>query len=212
MRLPCIFVPTKSVVGPGLPEHAVLRAVLPGHCCMRHTIAAMLTPTHAHTGAPGAAAGRVCAASARPGVPSRGPHGVSGAARPRRSLAGAARVGSSGITPRTQQQRRRRDVAAGAGLWNMPEPKGLVDMTGDAAKDACGVGFVAQLSKGASRAVVTDALKMLARMSHRGACGCEENTGAALRQPHMQGRASCLPPPRCICRHARDRPRRPGRR
>jgi hypothetical protein len=39
------------------------------------------------------------------------------------------------------------------------------------------VGFVAQLSKGASRAVVADALKMLARMSHRGACGCEENTG-----------------------------------
>jgi glutamate synthase domain-containing protein 1 len=39
------------------------------------------------------------------------------------------------------------------------------------------VGFVAQLSKGASRAVVSDALKMLARMAHRGACGCEENTG-----------------------------------
>jgi hypothetical protein len=39
------------------------------------------------------------------------------------------------------------------------------------------VGFVAQLSKGASRSVVADALKMLARMSHRGACGCEENTG-----------------------------------
>lgn len=36
---------------------------------------------------------------------------------------------------------------------------------------------MAQLSKGASRAVVADALKMLARMAHRGACGCEENTG-----------------------------------
>ena len=45
---------------------------------------------------------------------------------------------------------------------------------------------MAQLSKGASRAVVADALKMLARMSHRGACGCEENTGkiTAIRHDH----------------------------
>eukprot|EP00775_Hariotina_reticulata_P011474 gene11474-11618_t len=57
----------------------------------------------------------------------------------------------------------------------IPEAKGLFNPEND--KDACGVGFVAQLSKGASRAVVTDALKMLARMAHRGACGCEENTG-----------------------------------
>ncbi|WIA23003.1 hypothetical protein OEZ85_001356 [Tetradesmus obliquus] len=57
----------------------------------------------------------------------------------------------------------------------IPPAKGLFDPAND--KDACGVGFVAQLSKGASRAVVTDALKMLARMAHRGACGCEENTG-----------------------------------
>jgi hypothetical protein len=52
------------------------------------------------------------------------------------------------------------------------------------------VGFVAQLSKGASRAVVADALKMLARMSHRGACGCEENTGK-----HTWPRWSTSPPP-----------------
>jgi hypothetical protein len=40
-----------------------------------------------------------------------------------------------------------------------------------------GVGFVGELSKQPSRRCVTDALKMLDRMSHRGACGCEENTG-----------------------------------
>eukprot|EP00879_Flechtneria_rotunda_P031878 GHRR01034932.1.p1 GENE.GHRR01034932.1~~GHRR01034932.1.p1 ORF type:complete len:140 (-),score=7.00 GHRR01034932.1:318-737(-) len=57
----------------------------------------------------------------------------------------------------------------------IPPAQGLFDPAND--KDACGVGFVANLSKGASRACVTDALKMLARMSHRGACGCEENTG-----------------------------------
>jgi glutamate synthase domain-containing protein 1 len=39
------------------------------------------------------------------------------------------------------------------------------------------VGFVGELSKKESRRTVTDALKMLARMTHRGACGCEENTG-----------------------------------
>ncbi|KIZ01899.1 glutamate synthase (NADPH/NADH) [Monoraphidium neglectum] len=40
-----------------------------------------------------------------------------------------------------------------------------------------GVGFVGELSKQPSRRCVTDALKMLERMTHRGACGCEENTG-----------------------------------
>lgn len=44
-------------------------------------------------------------------------------------------------------------------------------------KDSCGVGFVAELSKQPSRKTVTDALEMLIRMAHRGACGCEENTG-----------------------------------
>jgi glutamate synthase (NADPH/NADH) len=36
---------------------------------------------------------------------------------------------------------------------------------------------VGELSKQPSRRCVTDALKMLERMTHRGACGCEENTG-----------------------------------
>lgn len=45
-------------------------------------------------------------------------------------------------------------------------------------KDACGVGFVGELTKEPSRKCVTDALSMLVRMTHRGACGCEENTGA----------------------------------
>lgn len=44
-------------------------------------------------------------------------------------------------------------------------------------KDACGVGFVGELTKEPSRKCVTDALSMLVRMTHRGACGCEENTG-----------------------------------
>jgi hypothetical protein len=43
-----------------------------------------------------------------------------------------------------------------------------------------GVGFVCELSKQANRAVITDAVKMLVRMTHRGACGCEEASGGCL--------------------------------
>ncbi|MCO5568957.1 hypothetical protein L7F22_022660 [Adiantum nelumboides] len=54
-------------------------------------------------------------------------------------------------------------------------PLGLYDPSLD--KDSCGVGFVAELSGVPSRQTVTDALEMLVRMAHRGACGCETNTG-----------------------------------
>jgi glutamate synthase (NADPH/NADH) len=39
------------------------------------------------------------------------------------------------------------------------------------------VGFIAELSKEPSHKTVADALEMLVRMTHRGACGCEVNTG-----------------------------------
>lgn len=44
-------------------------------------------------------------------------------------------------------------------------------------KDACGIGFVAHLRGEKSHRTVQDALTMLENMEHRGACGCEENTG-----------------------------------
>lgn len=44
-------------------------------------------------------------------------------------------------------------------------------------KDSCGVGFVANIKGRKSHQIVSDALTMLERMSHRGACGCEPNTG-----------------------------------
>ncbi|KAG0533787.1 hypothetical protein BDA96_04G223100 [Sorghum bicolor] len=44
-------------------------------------------------------------------------------------------------------------------------------------RDACGVGFVAELSGDYKRATVNDAIEMLERMAHRGACSCEKNTG-----------------------------------
>jgi glutamate synthase (NADPH/NADH) large chain len=43
--------------------------------------------------------------------------------------------------------------------------------------DACGIGFVANMKGRKSHQIVMDAIHMLERMEHRGACGCEENTG-----------------------------------
>lgn len=43
--------------------------------------------------------------------------------------------------------------------------------------DSCGVGFVANVKGHKSHQLVSDALTMLERMEHRGACGCEPNTG-----------------------------------
>ncbi|HWA34405.1 MAG TPA: glutamate synthase large subunit [Cyclobacteriaceae bacterium] len=44
-------------------------------------------------------------------------------------------------------------------------------------KDSCGVGFIANIKARKSHQLVMDAITMLERMSHRGACGCEQNTG-----------------------------------
>ncbi|MCR4331908.1 MAG: hypothetical protein NUV34_04305, partial [Sulfuricaulis sp.] len=43
--------------------------------------------------------------------------------------------------------------------------------------DACGVGFVVDIKGRRSHKIVTQALTILRNLMHRGACGCEENTG-----------------------------------
>ncbi len=43
--------------------------------------------------------------------------------------------------------------------------------------DNCGFGFIAQIKNKSSRDIVDKALTMLENMEHRGACGCEENSG-----------------------------------
>lgn len=43
--------------------------------------------------------------------------------------------------------------------------------------DACGIGFVASIKGNKSHQNITDALTILENMEHRGACGCESNTG-----------------------------------
>src|SRR3978361_1251849 len=43
--------------------------------------------------------------------------------------------------------------------------------------DSCGIGFVANIKSNKSHKIVSDALTILENMEHRGACGCENNTG-----------------------------------
>ena len=44
-------------------------------------------------------------------------------------------------------------------------------------RDACGVGFVAHVKGEKSRGIVLDALRVLERLAHRGACGADPDTG-----------------------------------
>src|SRR5215210_2256309 len=43
--------------------------------------------------------------------------------------------------------------------------------------DSCGIGFVANIKSNKSHGIIYDALTILENMAHRGACGCENNTG-----------------------------------
>ncbi|MCH9727638.1 MAG: glutamate synthase large subunit [Planctomycetes bacterium] len=58
---------------------------------------------------------------------------------------------------------------------SLPEAHGLYDPEFE--HDSCGVGFVAHIKGERSHQIVLDADEMLRHMTHRGACGCEENTG-----------------------------------
>jgi glutamate synthase (NADPH/NADH) large chain len=44
-------------------------------------------------------------------------------------------------------------------------------------KDSCGTGLIANLNGNKTHQLIEDALSMLRNMEHRGACGCEPNTG-----------------------------------
>ena len=71
--------------------------------------------------------------------------------------------------------------------------------------DSCGIGFVVDMKGRKSNAIVRQALTVLRNLMHRGACGCEENTGDGagilLQMPDRFLREKCsglglpLPPP-----------------
>jgi glutamate synthase (NADPH/NADH) large chain len=78
-------------------------------------------------------------------------------------------------------------------LRSLPAPQGLYDPRYE--HDACGVGFVVHLKNRRSHDIVRDALQVLLNLEHRGACGCEKNTGDGagilLQMPHTFLRREC---------------------
>src|SRR6202171_6471539 len=63
--------------------------------------------------------------------------------------------------------------------------------------DACGVGFVVDLKGRKSHSIVQKGIEVLINLEHRGACGCEKNTGDGARisvqTPHTFFIAQCAP-------------------
>ena len=58
---------------------------------------------------------------------------------------------------------------------SLPPRQGLYDPAFE--HDSCGVGFVAHVKGKRSHQILIDAEEVLRNMDHRGACGCEPNTG-----------------------------------
>ncbi len=58
---------------------------------------------------------------------------------------------------------------------SLPGPAGLYDPRDE--HDACGVGFVVDIQGRRSHGVIEQGLQILLNLLHRGACGCEANTG-----------------------------------
>jgi glutamate synthase domain-containing protein 2/glutamate synthase domain-containing protein 1/glutamate synthase domain-containing protein 3 len=84
-----------------------------------------------------------------------------------------------------------------------PPKQGLYDPAHE--HDACGVGFIVDLKNRKSHALVQKAIQILQNLEHRGACGCEKNTGDGagilIQMPHLFFEKECarlgirLPPP-----------------
>ena len=70
--------------------------------------------------------------------------------------------------------------------WGAPPAQGLYDPQHE--HDACGVGFVVDLKGRKSSDIVQQGIQVLLNLKHRGACGCETNTGDGagilLQTPH----------------------------
>ncbi len=72
------------------------------------------------------------------------------------------------------------------GFSRLPPRQGLYDPAHE--HDACGLGLVARLDRRATHDTVTQALEILARLTHRGAAGCDpctgDGAGILLQIPH----------------------------
>src|SRR5687767_10833554 len=75
----------------------------------------------------------------------------------------------------------------------LPAAQGLYDPRFE--HDSCGVGFLVNIKGQKSNWIVRQALQILVNLNHRGACGCENNTGDGagilLQTPHEFLKAVC---------------------
>ncbi len=76
--------------------------------------------------------------------------------------------------------------AHGENWIGLPPKQGLYDPQFE--HDACGVGFVANIKGRKSHEIIRQGLQILVNLDHRGACGCEANTGDGagilIQMPH----------------------------
>jgi glutamate synthase domain-containing protein 2/glutamate synthase domain-containing protein 1/glutamate synthase domain-containing protein 3 len=77
--------------------------------------------------------------------------------------------------------------------FGLPPKQGLYDPAHE--HDACGMGFVVDLKGRRSHEIIEQALQILVNLEHRGACGCEKNTGDGagilIQMPHEFLRREC---------------------
>jgi len=78
-------------------------------------------------------------------------------------------------------------------LTGLPPKQGLYDPQYE--HDSCGVGFVVNMKGRKSHEIIQQGLQILVNLDHRGACGCETNTGDGagilLQMPHGFLAAAC---------------------
>ncbi len=61
------------------------------------------------------------------------------------------------------------------GRNQLPSPEGLYDPRNE--HDACGIGFVASIKGHKSHDIIAKGIQVLINLTHRGACGCDPETG-----------------------------------
>ena len=59
--------------------------------------------------------------------------------------------------------------------YGLPEAQGLYDPLNE--RDACGIGFVANIKGEKSHEIIVKGIQVLINLTHRGACGCDAETG-----------------------------------
>src|SRR5215207_5909143 len=78
------------------------------------------------------------------------------------------------------------DLTGRLALTGLPPKQGLYDPAYE--HDSCGVGFLVNMKGRKSHDIIRQALQILMNLDHRGACGCEANTGDGagilMQMPH----------------------------